>query len=259
VVKEFGHYLKRIIRIRLPPLSQKAEKLFVPEVNWRSSIMLLYSTQELTKYKVLGKEDILGEVSGFLFDTTTWKLEFLRGKRGFWLNKWEFVIPVERLRKPDNVNKIIPTDILEEEIECLPSTNWLSVHFGKILENVKTYWRIGKFPRGLGQRLPSTIDSISSKLQEEPSIPQVEHSVHPQLRSKIEFEGYRVDAKDGVVGEIEDLIIDVKDWIISYMIVSAPDTNIMMPTKWINEADPNLETLKLNQNKGFVLGSRYRV
>jgi len=227
--------------------------------NYRSSNILFYSTKDLLKYKIEGEEGIIGDVSGFLFDITNWKLKFLRGKHGYWLFTSEFVIPLERLGIPDNDNQIIPTDVIGKEVEHLPSTNWLRVELGKIFESVIVYWRIGRFKRTFIKRLPPAIDAIYSHHKEKPSLPQKEHTVYPQLRSLTEFDGYHVDAKDGRVGEIEDLILDSDSWIIRFVIASNPENKIMLPSEWINQVNPGIKSVDLRFTKDFVLGSKYVV
>jgi hypothetical protein len=220
--------------------------------------MWLYSTNELLKYKIQGKDRILGDVRGFLFDTITWRVKYWRGERGFWPFKKELVVPSDRIDKmPNKADKIISTNLLEAEIENLSSTNWFCVQLGKAFENVNPYWRIGNFPRTFAWRLPFAIGSVYSYHQEEPDIPQVEHTIHPQLRSLREFKGYQVDAKDGEIGEVKDLIIDADGWKIRYVIVDSPPKRIMMPSQWINQINPSLEILKLNLNRKLILDSPY--
>jgi sporulation protein YlmC with PRC-barrel domain len=219
--------------------------------------MLLISLNELRKYEIQGKEDILGDVNGFLFDITTWKVKHLRVKYGIWPFKKEFVIPMDCIGAPDNVEKVIPTDLLEKDLEHLPSTNWLRTQIGNAFEKINHHWRIGNFRRSFAWRLPFAISSIFNYYQEEPKIPQAEHSIHPQLRSLMEFEDYRVDARDGDIGEVQDLFIDADRWKIRYVMVHGPQNTIMLPSQWIRQVNPTHETLKLDLNRESVLDGPY--
>ena len=206
--------------------------------------MLIFSPK-LLKYKVQETGNMLGRVSGFLLNSRTWNLKYLRVTFGFRTFRKKFIIPVDRLGFPDRVNKIIPTDLSMDEIEHLPIAFKDSFSSGDTSENIVGYWRIGKFGRLFTWQIALKIRAIYNKYKKWPSIPQTEHILSPQMRSMNEIEGYRVDAKKGEIGKVKDFIINVNDWEIFAVVVSGLEDEIKLPSQLIGKVNPVSETLKL--------------
>ena len=86
-----------------------------------------------------------------------------------------------------------------------------------------------------------------------------EDDIDTNLRSFEEVKGYKVNASDGVYGEVSDIIIDDEDWQVVYFIIDKKDNGksnrrIMLPIgniKKISYKDQgftvNLDTAGLNR------------
>lgn len=61
----------------------------------------------------------------------------------------------------------------------------------------------------------------------------------PHLRSLDEVEGYDIQATDGEVGHVEDLIVDDEDWTIRYFVVDTrdwlPGRKVLVSPAWLRE------------------------
>jgi sporulation protein YlmC with PRC-barrel domain len=216
--------------------------------------MLLFSTTELLKYKVQGTEKTIGDVSGFLFNRTTWCIDYIIAKGGGLHG--EIVIPTDRLVTFDNYYKIVSTSLSEEEIEQLPSPMRTWVHNRKDDKPSISYWRIGNFPRFLSWLNRLRIFKHYRKRQ---SISQTEHIISPQLSNTREVLEYRVMDQGSKVGEVEDLIIDTNNWTLRYLIVSRLKKSTAIPTEWISRVAPSRKTIKLKLNQDVIYDSPYVV
>jgi hypothetical protein len=65
---------------------------------------------------------------------------------------------------------------------------------------------------------------------------KLEESYDVHLRSANKVTGYHIEAIDGVIGHIEDFIVDEKTWEIRYMVVDTqnwwPGKKVLVPPQW---------------------------
>ena len=221
--------------------------------------MKLFSTNELLKYKVEGNDGVLGDFAGFMFHGQSWNLKYLRVKRGIWPFQRKFLVPIDKLTAPDNMDKVIHADVNINEVNQLPTARRGRFKVGEDSET-SLAWRIGNFPRMMAWMNPFAISSLFRYYNRRGQTLQTEFIVSPHLRSSAEIEGFKVDARDdGEVGEIKDLIIDANDWTVAYVIVSGVEDLIMMPHQWVNRILPAKQKMKLTLDKELVLDSPYIV
>jgi hypothetical protein len=215
--------------------------------------MLLFSTTALLKYKVKGANRIIGDISGFLFDKTTWGIKFMTAKSDD-CPYAELVISLDRLGTPDNFHKDLLTDLSAEEIDQLPTAIKIPFPTGKASEQPNSYWRIGKFSRFLNWLNQLRILKTYIKRQ---GIPQIEHFISPKLCSTNEVRGCRVMEQDSKVGEIEDIIIDTDVWKIRFLITSTLDNDVVLPPGRIKKIVPARRIIKLKTNNVLAQGNPF--
>lgn len=65
------------------------------------------------------------------------------------------------------------------------------------------------------------------------------HSGDQHLRSAREVMGYRIRAKDGKVGHVEDFLVDDAAWMIRYLIVNTrnwlPGKKVLVSCEWVQD------------------------
>jgi hypothetical protein len=119
-------------------------------------------------------------------------------------------------------------------------------HFG-----YAAYWH-GPGPWGEGL-VPMSLISAPSQTEEPPDEEGGEEGGDPCLRSSREVIGYRIQASDGSVGRIRDLIFDLMDWSIYYLEVGLRvrlrSKRILLDPRWVNE-------VRWREQKVFVGVSR---
>jgi sporulation protein YlmC with PRC-barrel domain len=72
----------------------------------------------------------------------------------------------------------------------------------------------------------------------------------PHLRSTHEVSGYNIDASDGEIGHVEDVIIDDETWAIRYLIVDTrdwwPGKQVLVSPQWIERVGWSESTVFIN-------------
>lgn len=219
--------------------------------------MQLISIKNLKDYQVVGENQNLGEVDGFHFDTDSWEIRYLRVKRGFWIFKKETLMPIEKLAGMFKASKVIKANVKKSELDQLPpatteqvkNTQNLSDPTANQIPTVATHTPSGMNPAGVMPIVP--------KIKGEPEKPKAGEIEAIQFRTLDELIGYKVEAKDGQVGEAVDFILNTDNWQVSYIIVKGSQKKLMLPPEWVKNIQPIYEKIQLNLNKKIVLTSPY--
>lgn len=179
-----------------------------------------------------------GKVRDFLFDEDRWVIRYLETDFGRLFGKKRLLIPKIFMQVPDTYNEKFPVNLVEKDIEACPDLDEevpvsraheseLNKHYG--MEN---YWMYDV------SAMDSTILYPPRPLKIPPKVPN-ERSLDTRLRSFDEVKGYRIKAIDGIIGHLDDIIVDDKDWQIIYIIA---DTSNWLP--WSKKVMLPLDFLK---------------
>ena len=76
---------------------------------------------------------------------------------------------------------------------------------------------------------------------------------NPHLRSSSEIAGYDIQASNGAVGHLEDLVVDDETWTVRYLEVDTrnwlPGKKVVLSAAWISSVVPQKETVVMNIEK----------
>ena len=218
--------------------------------------MLLYSTNKLLGFKVKGKNEELGEVKGFLFNSETWDLEYLTIERGTWPMKKEFNIPIDRLGIPENFDECFHSNLSLEEMIDLDFM--ASQKLGGDPGHPISSWRAGEYRQRIPWLAPLAISALFKKRSQRQVDSLEREEVVKTLRNYDEIQGFQVNAQDDEMGEVTDLIIDADLWVIRYVIIErSEEGRIMLPSSWVKKVNPSAESVDLILEKKLVLDSPY--
>jgi hypothetical protein len=164
---------------------------------------MLRSAKEITGYSLEAVDGPIGLCGDVLFDDEEWTIRYMVADTGTWLPGRKVLISPISLGQPNWDSRLFPVQLTREQIRRSPGLDedaalssqyemvWLS-HYG-----YHPYW-IGAGSGQGGQTVSQTGPPSGD--------------VH--LRSTNDVRGYRVKAKDGEIGHIEDHIIDDEAWIL---------------------------------------------
>ena len=187
---------------------------------------MLSKAKTLTGYSLQSLDGEMGKVKDFYFDDHFWTIRYLVADTGEWLIGRQVLISPHSLAGVYGNEGTIAVQLTKDQIEHSPSLNRdkpvsrqfeheYSVFFGAPM-----YWG---FPR-------------DSEPRAESGEPGTKHD-DPDLRSTHDVIGHHVEASDGVVGHVEDFLIDDETWAIRYLIVDTrdwmPGKKVLIAPKWI--------------------------
>jgi uncharacterized protein YrrD len=155
---------------------------------------------EVTDLALHAIDGEIGSIQEVYFDDRSWAVRYLIVKTGWLLGRLVLVAPVA-VRGIDDASHTMRIDLTKEQIEHSPP-----IDAAKPIsrEYEIAYYRHFRWAPYWGS------------------------GPTPHLRSSQEVTGYDIDAKDGAIGHVEDLIVDDEDWAVRYLEV---DTRNWLPGK----------------------------
>ncbi len=206
----------------------------------------MYSrVSELKNLTLSALDGDIGRSRDFLFDDEHWAVRYLEVNTSRWLIGRRVLISPAVVGVPDFDDKRLPVDLTQSAIEDAPGLDKdqpvsrqyeaeYASHFGQMYY----WWGAGLWGDG------SNPGDIVSRVEvpvtpEENVVNSIEEDCH--LRSAEEVIGYRTHAIDGDLGEVEDFIVDTRNWSIAFAVLDTghwlPGRKIMLPVVWVNGID----------------------
>lgn len=218
---------------------------------------MLRSVKELIGYKLKALDGEIGKVHDIYFDDVSFGLRYLVADTGTWLEERLTLISPQALEKPDWENNLFPIDLTKEKIENSPSVD---THKPVSLQNetdITSYYGWPAYWSGASPGFTWSLNTLPSdyarrRYQERTSRfnynAVAEEDIH--LRSAKEIIGYKIQAKDDKIGDVEDFIVEDDIWNIRYMVVDTgglilPGKKSLIGIQWIKDID-------WGENKVFV-------
>ena len=218
---------------------------------------MLRSLKSLERFDILARDGKIGSVFDFFFDDSDWTLRYLVVTAGSWLSGRKVLVAPEALETPLWEQEKFPVSLTRKQVEDSPEIDTekpvsreqqglLHRYYGWAL-----HWNIWA-PKPGGE----SDDILAAMARKRFGGAGLDE---PNLRSARDVQGYGLEAKDGVFGEVEDLIIDDKDWVIRYIVVDTgrwmPGRKVIISPDWVSEIDWSTNTVRVALFKEEVVKS----
>lgn len=207
---------------------------------------MLRDINSLKGYVIHATDGELGKVDEFYFDDKTWAIRYLVVKTGGWLSSRKVLISTAALkREPDWRARAMPVNLTREQVRNSPDIDTdktvtrlheleLHKHYAWPL-----YWGEGFYSGGMsgGALYPPHAEKPNEDLAGEPQRPEPQTS----LQSTRAVTGYRLHAADGVIGHVENYIVDDANWAIRYLVAGTgtwlPGRKVLISPHWIERVE----------------------
>ena len=194
---------------------------------------MLYAVSSLKGFEIKATDGSLGTVSDFLFDDNTWKLRWMVVDTGRWLTGRKVLIHPSAVTSAEYGARELNVALTKAQVEDSPDILQDRPVSQKIQNDLYGYygwdplWGGGMFGGGMygggmggiasPMSAPAYFGTAAVRDAERHGTDVDEGD--PHLRSIIEVTGYHVNATDGDIGHIQDVLIDNASWNIRYFIV----------------------------------------
>ncbi|MBE0626495.1 MAG: PRC-barrel domain-containing protein [Burkholderiales bacterium] len=198
----------------------------------------LHKLADLKKYSLLASDGEIGKIIEVYFDDAQWALRYFVVRTGGWLLGREVLIAPRAIAGLDEEAGQLQLDLTREQVEKSPPVETqepVSRHYETLYYqyyNWDPYWMAG--PMGGSM-------SAAPRTVLRPQIGRAREPENPHLRASGEVHGYRLQAIDGELGEVHDLIIDVRDWKVRYLVADTrkwlPGKKVLLAPAWVEGID----------------------
>jgi hypothetical protein len=190
---------------------------------------MLYAMSRLKEMNLTDKDGKITEISDCCFDKAQWTVRYIALESGL---RKQHLFPVALIGEPDWSTKALKTRLSMKHILGSPMLDESKPIAFQHEKAVNDYFQIGYYWAGPGLwgrgMYPEAVrESVADEKVDERIGPRDSEKSSSLLRFS-ELGGYRLRAKDGVSGEVKDLLFDGDTWRTAYLVVFLPDSG-----KWI--------------------------
>jgi uncharacterized protein YrrD len=197
---------------------------------------MLRSIKDLEGFAIQATDGLIGHVKDFYFDDEAWGLRYFIVDTGAWLSSRKVLISPMTLDHPNWKERTLSVAITKKQVQNSPDIDTeLPVSRQQEMQHTdyyghRHYWGGGGLrgsnasPNLAAQGLTSVgsqPDDQSEELDIFADIEAVRHRDDDHhLRSCNVVTGYHLEASDGEIGHIEDMLVDEETWAIRFLIVN---------------------------------------
>ena len=182
-----------------------------------------HSLNKLTGFSIEAIDGPKGKVKDFLFDEDTWIVRYMEADYGSLFKDRKVLIPGIFFKRPNLEDKQFPVGLTKENVENCPTMEErmpISMEYEKKLSEHYDYKWPWVYAEPVGTLYyPSRPLTVPSSVIDEKDL-------ETSLRSFKEVKDYDINAVNGMLGHVDDLIIDDIDWQVVYVVV---DTSNWLP------------------------------
>lgn len=187
---------------------------------------MLHRTKELVGDRIVATDGEIGQVDQLYFDDETWGMRYLVVNTGGWLRGRKVLISPAAIDRSRSSEAAISVTLSREQVEKSPEVD-TEKPVSRRYEEVHAryygypyYWTAAPVPIAP----PGPADA-----RETEELNEAERKAgESHLRSSDEVIGYSIEASDGAIGHVEDLLVDDETWSVADLVV---DTRTWLPGK----------------------------
>lgn len=190
---------------------------------------MLLAESSLKDLTIEADDGRIGSVSDFLFDARTWKLRWMVVDTGNWLPGRKVLVHPSAIGQVDYARGELPVRLTKEQVRNSPDIREDEPVSRQMQENLYGYygwdplWGGGNFLgggiSGMGWPRSSMTAYDEGEVLEADRAESRLDQADPHLRSVAAVTGYHLRATDGLIGHIENFMLESDNWGIRYLIV----------------------------------------
>jgi uncharacterized protein YrrD len=208
---------------------------------------MLNKTKLVHGFKLHCLDGEIGSVKEFYFDDKHWAIRYVVAESGDWLTGRQVLLSPYAITAINREDRTFSVNLTRKQIEDSPG---LERHVPVSRQYEESYYKYYGWPLyWSGPYLWGANEALERDKNRWQS-DQKPLAWDPHLRSSQDLKGHVIEALDGEIGKVEDLIFDEESWAIRYLVV---DTRVLWSGKivlisplWIEQI--NWEKLKIAVN-----------
>jgi uncharacterized protein YrrD len=237
---------------------------------------MLNELSSLKGFGLQGNDGTLGTVADFLFDDSTWKVRWLVADDGGWLTGRKFLIHPSAVVSVEPAIKGFTVALTKEQVKSSPEILEDRPVSQQMQNDLYDYygwsplWSGGMFGGGVyggmsGIAMPVAAPGLFGNGNAREAVHGDRRDAatleegDPHLRSFAEVTGYHVQATDGDIGHVQDLLVDEASWTIGYFLVDTSNwwfgQHVLVSPSSVKEVDWSERHVRLEITRERVKSS----
>ena len=184
---------------------------------------MLRPVNALTKLSIRATDGAIGRVTDVYFDDQSWVVRYLVVDTDMWLG-WHVLVSPQSISVIDWENGTIDVALTRDQVERSPRAD-LQHPLSRLYES-EFYTHFGYPPYWDAAPLLETVPGTRPE-------PIAASAADAHVRSWREVKGYHINAADGEIGHVDDVLIDEKSWLIRFIEVDTSNwiggTAVLVP------------------------------
>ncbi|ATC62952.1 photosystem reaction center subunit H [Nibricoccus aquaticus] len=235
---------------------------------------MLRNAKTLERHELLARDGTIGHVKDLYFDDQQWNVRYFVVDAGSWLLSRQVLISPLSVDLPDWEKKILPVSLTKEQVKNSPGIDTdkpvsrqheatLSDYYGW-----PYYWSDPVFTAlafaGPMGAMPSA-GAVAADAERVLALDQAAAGVvghgeyDPHLRNVNALIGHHIEALDGEIGHVEDVLIEDRTWEIRYLVISTgnwlPGKKVVIAPLWISDFNRNGSMIHIDLSRDAIKGS----
>ncbi len=201
---------------------------------------MLLSANHLLNFDVEAIDGNIGTVDDFFFDGKQWLVRYVVVDTGRIFPGKKVLLAPHSFGHCLPLQKIMPVDMEGKKVKESPDAS-TELPVSKLHE-IEIHKYYNWVPYWDGDFVTSPSPLIMENIVDEKKMAEFEEKIkNVTLRSVKEVNGYKIKAKDGQIGHIDDFIVEDDNWDIRYIVVDAGTflhgRKVLLSPQWVGEID----------------------
>lgn len=224
---------------------------------------MLRNVKDMRGYAIRATDGLIGTANDFYFDDEHWGIRYVVVDTGNWLSGRKVLISPIAIGPPDWAARVLPVSLTKAQVEHSPdidtrkpvSRQHEAEYFGYFGYPYywagASLWGMGAYPGSLTAQ--STIDEALKAHRAQVAQTPADDC---HLRSSNAVRGHHIQATDGAIGHLEDLLVDDHSWAIRYLIVDTSNWwgghRVLVAPESITDVSWSEARISVNQTRQAV-------
>jgi uncharacterized protein YrrD len=186
---------------------------------------------------VIATDGVIGEVRDIYFDDESWRIRYYVVDTGKWLPGRKVLLPPDIVRPREKGEAGFPVELTREQVRSSPDIDKDRPISRQAEATLYNYY--GWTPYWIPLAPAATFAVQSDAAERERSAEAGHYGGDPHLRSAWEVRNYRVLARDGEIGHVEDFLYEDQTGRMKWVVVDTrnwlPGKQVLISPDWITE------------------------
>ncbi len=199
---------------------------------------MLIPFSSIKNFALAASDGEIGKVKRLYFDDRSWRVRYFVVDTGGWLSGREVLIAPRLLGTVDGIKGRIPVGLTREQVESSPPIEADKPVSRQYEERWHQHYGLSGYSMTPETTAFATMPPMPVAVPMEVGAIDEAPAGDPHLRSTGEVFGYPIRARDGDIGEVDDVVVDDEEWRIRYLCISQgfwAGKRVVLSPEWIEE------------------------